>query len=58
MEPNLEGDPIEIERVLETESPVHDGNQNIDLNKCTSLTGDTMQLDDEAHVQEEPKEQA
>lgn len=41
----LAGDPIGTERVLETES-------QIDLNKSSTLAGDTMQLDDEAHVQE------
>lgn len=41
----LAGDPIGTERVLETES-------QIDLNKSSTLGGDTMQLDDEAHVQE------
>lgn len=50
--PVLEGDAIGTERVLETESPALDGERNIDLNKCSTLAGDTMQLDDEAHVQE------
>ncbi|KAL5727961.1 hypothetical protein ACHQM5_001098 [Ranunculus cassubicifolius] len=41
-----EGDPVETERVLETES---EGVRNIDLNKTSSVPcgGDTMQLDEE-----------
>jgi hypothetical protein len=50
--PVFEGDAVGTERVLETESPALDGERNIDLNKCSTLAGDTMQLDDEAHVQE------
>lgn len=50
--PVQEGDPNETERVLETESPGVDGDRNIDLNKCSQLAGDTMQLDDETHVKE------
>ncbi|KAJ9680763.1 hypothetical protein PVL29_019931 [Vitis rotundifolia] len=50
--PALEGDPIETERVMETESPGINGEKNIDLNKCIDLAGDTMQLDDEAHIPE------
>lgn len=50
--PALEGDPIETERVMETESPGINGEKNIDLNKCIDLAGDTMQLDDEAHIRE------
>ncbi|XP_059458195.1 uncharacterized protein LOC132187779 isoform X2 [Corylus avellana] len=50
--PVLEGDAVGTERVLETESPALDGERNIDLNRCSTLAGDTMQLDDEAHVQE------
>ncbi|KAF8380409.1 hypothetical protein HHK36_027895 [Tetracentron sinense] len=53
--PLLEVDPTETERVHETESPAIDinfGEQNIDLNKCCTLAGDTMQLDDEAQVQD------
>ncbi|KAL3001047.1 hypothetical protein AAZX31_09G246000 [Glycine max] len=48
----VEGDAaVGTERVLETESPVNQGEQNIDLNKC--LDGDTMQIDDDDdHVQE------
>ncbi|GAV75682.1 FHA domain-containing protein [Cephalotus follicularis] len=47
---SVEGDPIETERVLETESPGMDGARNLDLIKSGSVVGDTMQLDDEAHV--------
>ncbi|GMY09386.1 myosin heavy chain, striated muscle isoform X2 [Fagus crenata] len=50
--PVLEGDTVGTEQVLETESLGIDGEQNIDLNKCGTLAGDTMQIDDEAHVQE------
>lgn len=50
--PVLEGDAVGTEQVLETESPGIDGERNFDLNKCGSLAGDTMQLDDEAHVHE------
>ena len=50
--PALEGDPIETERVMETESPGINGEKNIDLNKCIDLAGDTMQIDDEAHIRE------
>ncbi|PIA49908.1 hypothetical protein AQUCO_01300561v1 [Aquilegia coerulea] len=51
----LEGDPIETERVLGTESPGHEtniGSRPIDLNKPTYFTGDTMQLDDDVQVHE------
>ncbi|KAL2477940.1 SMAD/FHA domain-containing protein [Forsythia ovata] len=50
--PILEGEPVETERVLETESPGLDIGRNIDLNKCSTLAGDTMQLDDETHAEE------
>ncbi|XP_042478044.1 uncharacterized protein LOC122059374 isoform X2 [Macadamia integrifolia] len=53
--PVLEGDPIETERVLGTESPAVDvnfGERNLDLNKCDTLAGDMMQLDNEARLQE------
>ncbi|KAF8412357.1 hypothetical protein HHK36_000320 [Tetracentron sinense] len=53
--PTREGDPIDTDQVLETESPVADinfGERNIELNKCSTLAGDTMQLDDMAPVQE------
>jgi hypothetical protein len=50
--PVLEGDTVGTEQVLETESLGIDGERNIDLNKCGTLAGDTMQIDDEAHVQE------
>ncbi|KAF5466941.1 hypothetical protein F2P56_016820 [Juglans regia] len=50
--PVLEGDALGTERVLETESPGIDVDQSIDLRKCSTLAGETMQLDDEAHVQD------
>ncbi|CAA2978663.1 coiled-coil domain-containing 186 isoform X2 [Olea europaea subsp. europaea] len=50
--PILEGVPFETEQVLETESPGLDSGRNIDLNKCSTLAGDTMQLDDETHAEE------
>ncbi|OVA07723.1 Forkhead-associated (FHA) domain [Macleaya cordata] len=50
--PLLEGDQTETQRVLGTESPANDGERNFDLNKSTTLAGETMQLDDEAQVQE------
>ncbi|KAK2650521.1 hypothetical protein Ddye_018010 [Dipteronia dyeriana] len=50
--PILEGDRIGTELVLETESPGIDGERNIDLNTCGALDGDTMQIEDEAHVHE------
>ncbi|KAJ4845550.1 hypothetical protein Tsubulata_021531 [Turnera subulata] len=50
--PILEGDAVGTEQVLETESPGIDGMRDIDLRKCGSLAGETMQIDDEAHVHE------
>ncbi|XP_044493067.1 uncharacterized protein LOC123216641 isoform X3 [Mangifera indica] len=50
--PILEGDPIGTEQVLETESIGIDGARNIDLNKSGNLAGDTMQIEDEAHLHE------
>ncbi|KAG6734202.1 hypothetical protein I3842_01G262200 [Carya illinoinensis] len=50
--PVLEGDAFGTERVLETESPGIDNDRSIDLRKCSTLAGETMQLDDEAHVQD------
>ncbi|CAL9006916.1 unnamed protein product [Prunus brigantina] len=50
--PIMEGDGIETEHVPETESPGINGEQNIDLNKIVTFDGDTMQLDDEANIQE------
>ncbi|KAG8391690.1 hypothetical protein BUALT_Bualt01G0213500 [Buddleja alternifolia] len=42
--PETEG--LETERVIETESlGLHNG-RNVDLNKCSLLAGDTMQIDD------------
>ncbi|KAJ7962234.1 SMAD/FHA domain-containing protein, putative isoform 1 [Quillaja saponaria] len=49
--PVMDGDAVGTERVLETESPVADREQKIDLIKCSALDEDTMQFD-EAHVQE------
>ncbi|KAF8028359.1 hypothetical protein BT93_E1087 [Corymbia citriodora subsp. variegata] len=51
-EPVMEGDPVDTEQVLETESPGIDGGQNIDLNRVSTLAGDTMQLDEGENVQE------
>ncbi|KAK3429909.1 hypothetical protein EUGRSUZ_E01409 [Eucalyptus grandis] len=51
-EPVMEGDPIDTEQVLETESPGIDGARNIDLNRVSTLAGDTMQLDEGENVQE------
>ncbi|KAL3738759.1 hypothetical protein ACJRO7_020174 [Eucalyptus globulus] len=51
-EPVMEGDPIDTEQVLETESPGIDGARNIDLNRVSTLVGDTMQLDEGENVQE------
>ncbi|XP_022897142.1 coiled-coil domain-containing protein 186 isoform X2 [Olea europaea var. sylvestris] len=50
--PILEGEHVETERVLETESPGLYIGRNIDLNKSSTLAGDTMQLDDETHADE------
>ncbi|GLT39511.1 hypothetical protein SLA2020_136970 [Shorea laevis] len=50
--PVLEGDIIGTEHVLETDSLGVEGERNIDLNKCGTLDGDTMQLDDETNVHE------
>ncbi|XP_058102448.1 uncharacterized protein LOC131246384 isoform X2 [Magnolia sinica] len=52
--PILDGDPINTERVLGTESEAVDigfGEQNVILHKCSNLllAGDTMQLDDETN---------
>ncbi|KAI3428992.1 FHA domain-containing protein [Psidium guajava] len=51
-EPFMGGDPVDTERVLETESPGIDGGQNIDVNRVSIFAGDTMQLDDGSNVQE------
>ncbi|XP_057499038.1 LOW QUALITY PROTEIN: protein CROWDED NUCLEI 3-like [Actinidia eriantha] len=47
-----EGDPTSTEWVPETESPGIDGDKNIDLNKCSALGGETMQMDDDTPLQE------
>ncbi|KAH1155633.1 hypothetical protein GLYMA_18G221900v4 [Glycine max] len=53
----VEGDAaVGTERVLETESPVNQGEQNIDLNKC--LDGDTMQIDDDDNNVQETEDHA
>ncbi|XP_024019022.1 stress response protein NST1 isoform X1 [Morus notabilis] len=46
-----DGDDVGTEQVPETESPGI-SEQNIDLNKSGNFQGDTMQLDEEAHLQE------
>ncbi|XP_057980290.1 uncharacterized protein LOC131166072 isoform X2 [Malania oleifera] len=50
--PALDGDLFGTEQVLETESPGINSVRNIDMNKHSASAGDTMQLDDEAHVNE------
>ncbi|KAK7394885.1 hypothetical protein VNO78_15426 [Psophocarpus tetragonolobus] len=51
----VEGDAaVGTERVLETESPENQGEQNIDLNK--RLDGDTMQIDDDDNNVQEAEE--
>ncbi|KAA3475345.1 sporulation-specific protein 15 isoform X1 [Gossypium australe] len=50
--PILEGDPIGTERVLETESFGIEVEPNIDLNRCGTLGGDTMQFDYETNAHE------
>ncbi|TYG93230.1 hypothetical protein ES288_A11G094100v1 [Gossypium darwinii] len=50
--PFLEGDPIGTERVLETESFGIGVEPNIDLNRCGTLGGDTMQFDYETNAHE------
>ncbi|XP_047181440.1 uncharacterized protein LOC124847894 isoform X2 [Vigna umbellata] len=47
---------VGTEKVLETESPTNQGEQNIDLNKC--LGGDTMQIDDDDNNVQETEELA
>ncbi|QCE12192.1 lamin-like protein isoform X2 [Vigna unguiculata] len=47
---------VGTEKVLETESPINQGEQNIDLNKC--LGGDTMQIDDDDNNVQETEELA
>ncbi|GMI66911.1 hypothetical protein like AT2G45460 [Hibiscus trionum] len=50
--PTLEGDAIGTERVLETESLGTEVEPNIDLNRCETLCGDTMQFDYESNAHE------
>ncbi|KAK8693448.1 hypothetical protein V6N13_071032 [Hibiscus sabdariffa] len=50
--PTLEGDAIGTERVLETESLGIEVEPNIDLNRCETLGGDTMQFDYESNAHE------
>ncbi|KAK8268841.1 hypothetical protein V6Z12_D11G092400 [Gossypium hirsutum] len=50
--PILEGDPIGTEHVLETESLGIEVEPNIDLNRCGTLGGDTMQFDYETNAHE------
>lgn len=50
--PVLEGETIGTEQVLETESLGVDGERNFDLNKYSSLAGDTMQVEGEDCVHE------
>ncbi|KAK5783431.1 putative serine/threonine-protein kinase fhkC [Gossypium arboreum] len=50
--PILEGDPIGTELVLETESFGIGVEPNIDLNRCGTLGGDTMQFDYETNAHE------
>ncbi|XP_054784057.1 uncharacterized protein LOC129291003 isoform X2 [Prosopis cineraria] len=47
-----EGDAVDTERVLETQSPANYSEQKVDLNKDAVLVGDTMQFDDDMNVQE------
>lgn len=51
----MEGDDVGTERVLETESPANYGERTFDLNKGGPIEGDTMQFDDDIHVQETEK---
>ncbi|XVF73377.1 hypothetical protein PTKIN_Ptkin12aG0197100 [Pterospermum kingtungense] len=50
--PVVEGDTIGTERVLETESLGIEVDRNIDLNRCGTLGGDTMQFDYETNAHE------
>ena len=47
-----EVDPIGTERVPENESPGIDGDKSIDVNKCSALGGETMQMDGDTLLQE------
>ncbi|KAI9080017.1 hypothetical protein K1719_038082 [Acacia pycnantha] len=47
-----EGDAVDTEQVLETQSPAHYSERKMDLNKDSALVGDTMQFDDDVNVQD------
>lgn len=47
-----DGDAVETERVLETQSPANFSEQRVELNKVSALVGDTMQFDDDVNVQD------
>ncbi|XP_028776820.1 myosin-11 isoform X2 [Neltuma alba] len=47
-----EGDAVDTERVLETQSPANYNEQKVDLNKDPALVGETMQFDDDMNVQD------
>ncbi|KAG6435685.1 hypothetical protein SASPL_100560 [Salvia splendens] len=51
----LEGGTIETEKVLETESLELQSGKNIDLNRCSTPDGDTMQVDNSTNEQETPE---
>ncbi|KAK8565887.1 hypothetical protein V6N13_020962 [Hibiscus sabdariffa] len=50
--PTLEGDAIGTEHILETESLGIEVEPNIDLNRCETIGGDTMQFDYESNAHE------
>ncbi|CAN1332451.1 E3 ubiquitin-protein ligase CHFR [Linum perenne] len=50
--PALDGGAIDTEQVVESESPLLNAGRSFDVNKFGSLAGDTMQLDEDAEVQE------
>ncbi|KAK4267752.1 hypothetical protein QN277_024492 [Acacia crassicarpa] len=47
-----EGDAVDTEQVLETQSPAHYSERKTDLNKDSALVGDTMQFDDDVNVRD------
>lgn len=51
----LEGGAVETEQVMETESLELQSGKNIDLNKCSTLGGDTMQVDNGINEQQTPE---
>ncbi|PIN23781.1 Non-specific serine/threonine protein kinase [Handroanthus impetiginosus] len=53
--PFLEGDALETERVLETESLGFQSSRNVDLNKCSALGGNTMEVDNDTNAQKAPE---